>query len=212
MAYFPTNLLMDYQRLRGDDLRGLIPGLGLENPMSQVLPKEFGSESYQDMGALMSTMSMLNATMGLRQMTAVQRSEQTLIAQLTAQNELLQLQVASLTTEKEKLAKDLESAEKKLKEMTSQAELRDEISGKKKRIRRTAREIAREFTCPSTTCGKSYGSEGSLHQHMRLKHPDLEIVKNTATLTRLRSIPMTGEEQPEEFNIKASSEKSAGAE
>ena len=41
---------------------------------------------------------------------------------------------------------------------------------KRKRYRRTANEIERRFVC---FCGKSYGSEGSLNQHKKLKgHTD----------------------------------------
>lgn len=43
---------------------------------------------------------------------------------------------------------------------------------KKKRHRRSAREIERHFKCPAETCPKSYGSEGSLAQHIKLKHPE----------------------------------------
>ena len=48
--------------------------------------------------------------------------------------------------------------------------LRQEHEEKKKRHRRTASEIARNFRCPVDPCGKSYGSEGSLLQHIKLKH------------------------------------------
>ena len=40
-----------------------------------------------------------------------------------------------------------------------------------KRRRRTAQGIKRRYLCPVTDCGKSYGSDGSLNQHIRLKHP-----------------------------------------
>ena len=43
---------------------------------------------------------------------------------------------------------------------------------KKKRHRRTATEIARHYKCPIEDCPKSYGSEGSLNQHIKLKHPE----------------------------------------
>ena len=43
---------------------------------------------------------------------------------------------------------------------------------KKKRHRRTATEIARHYKCPIDDCPKSYGSEGSLNQHIKLKHPE----------------------------------------
>lgn len=42
---------------------------------------------------------------------------------------------------------------------------------KKKRHRRTATEIARHYKCPIEGCNKSYGSEGSLNQHIKIKHP-----------------------------------------
>ena len=44
------------------------------------------------------------------------------------------------------------------------------IEDKRKRSRRSANEIARSHICIVTTCGKSYGSEGSLMQHMKIKH------------------------------------------
>lgn len=44
---------------------------------------------------------------------------------------------------------------------------------KKSRIRRKAAEIERHYNCPNSSCGKGYGSEGSLIQHIKLKHPEL---------------------------------------
>eukprot|EP00331_Platyophrya_macrostoma_P023883 CAMPEP_0176440340 /NCGR_PEP_ID=MMETSP0127-20121128/20508_1 /TAXON_ID=938130 /ORGANISM="Platyophrya macrostoma, Strain WH" /LENGTH=162 /DNA_ID=CAMNT_0017824837 /DNA_START=206 /DNA_END=694 /DNA_ORIENTATION=+ len=116
-------------------------------------------------------MSALNAQMSLQQL-AYQRPEQLLIAELMRQNELLQLQVHSLTLEKEKLAEQLEAAQGTLKSATSQEAPTEDPNVKKKRFRRVAKDIARDFRCPVSTCGKCYGSEGSLHQHLRLKHPD----------------------------------------
>ena len=54
---------------------------------------------------------------------------------------------------------------------------------KRKRHRRTATEISRPYLCPIEDCPKSYGyvnyllyrffsSEGSLNQHLKLKHPE----------------------------------------
>ena len=40
-----------------------------------------------------------------------------------------------------------------------------------KRKRRKAKGIQRRYACPVQECGKSYGSDGSLNQHIRLKHP-----------------------------------------
>jgi ribosomal protein L37AE/L43A len=46
---------------------------------------------------------------------------------------------------------------------------------KKKRVRRTATEIERNWKCD--LCGKSYGSEGALKTHLKLKHPGVKIPK-----------------------------------
>jgi hypothetical protein len=40
------------------------------------------------------------------------------------------------------------------------------------RIRKKACEIKRDYHC--TYCPKAYGSEGSLSQHIKLKHQDCE--------------------------------------
>ena len=41
------------------------------------------------------------------------------------------------------------------------------------RHRRAATEISRHYRCPVQSCTKSYGSEGSLNQHVKLKHPQV---------------------------------------
>jgi len=41
---------------------------------------------------------------------------------------------------------------------------------RKKHMRRTAKEINRNFICPYDGCGKVYGSEGSLNLHIKIKH------------------------------------------
>lgn len=57
--------------------------------------------------------------------------------------------------------------------MIAEAEEHENSSGeeKKKRVRRCASQIERKFICPVPNCEKSYGTEGSMAQHMRLKHP-----------------------------------------
>jgi hypothetical protein len=47
------------------------------------------------------------------------------------------------------------------------------MSDKQKRHRRRATLIDRHYQCPLQTCSKNYGSEGSLNQHMKLKHPEV---------------------------------------
>ena len=37
-------------------------------------------------------------------------------------------------------------------------------------MRRTAKEINRDFICPYEQCQKVYGSEGSLNLHIKIKH------------------------------------------
>lgn len=46
---------------------------------------------------------------------------------------------------------------------------------KRKRFRKTAAEINRHFKCPIEVCQKAYGSEGSLNQHIKLKHNDYYV-------------------------------------
>ena len=42
----------------------------------------------------------------------------------------------------------------------------------KKRIRRRAKEIAMIYKCPISDCGRSYGLDSSLNQHLRYKHKE----------------------------------------
>lgn len=53
-----------------------------------------------------------------------------------------------------------------------QEEEKEEQEENKKRVRRCANEIERKCICPVSSCRKSYGSEGSLAQHMKFKHPN----------------------------------------
>lgn len=94
------------------------------------------------------------------------------------QNEMMKNQINSLLAQREKLFQSLNSYEQKTmskhgKQMTLGLEKTD--SEKKKRFRRSAKNIFRMFQCPTEKCSKSYGSEGSLHQHIRLKHPEFDI-------------------------------------
>ena len=52
---------------------------------------------------------------------------------------------------------------------TPNVEIND-IYVNRKRHRRNKNEIIREFTCEHPGCLKSYGSEGSLNQHIKRKH------------------------------------------
>eukprot|EP00918_Siedleckia_nematoides_P019126 GHVU01040760.1.p1 GENE.GHVU01040760.1~~GHVU01040760.1.p1 ORF type:complete len:887 (+),score=214.24 GHVU01040760.1:1-2661(+) len=57
----------------------------------------------------------------------------------------------------------------------------------KKRIRRTAMEIERRFRCPVIDCNKGYGTEATLLQHIRRKHPGYQ--ESGAMLARSNSSP-----------------------
>jgi hypothetical protein len=43
-------------------------------------------------------------------------------------------------------------------------------SGRKRHFRRCNNEIAKSYRCPYGICTKTYGSEGSLNLHMKIKH------------------------------------------
>lgn len=174
MAYFPHNLLPEFQKLKADSFQNALSSGSYQSP-----PKDFSAaiNPYQDLGSLMATMSALNAQMSLQQM-AFQQPEQAMINELMLQNEILQLKVRTLTAEKEALAEKLEIMQEKLRKITdTKVMIAEETSGKKKRFRRVAKDIARDFSCPVAGCEKSYGSEGSLHQHIRLKHPSFDLVQ-----------------------------------
>eukprot|EP01120_Amphizonella_sp_Union-15-10_P012310 TRINITY_DN5443_c0_g1_i3.p1 TRINITY_DN5443_c0_g1~~TRINITY_DN5443_c0_g1_i3.p1 ORF type:complete len:507 (-),score=88.03 TRINITY_DN5443_c0_g1_i3:167-1687(-) len=50
-------------------------------------------------------------------------------------------------------------------------------NGKKRRVRRTAAEIERNWRCDINSCNKAYGTEGALKMHMKLKHPGFKQSK-----------------------------------
>ncbi|CAI2383142.1 unnamed protein product [Moneuplotes crassus] len=62
---------------------------------------------------------------------------------------------------------DNQRLEEELKDIS---DTNESNSGKRKRHRRPAHEIRRHHKCPAPLCGKAYGSEGSLSQHLKLKH------------------------------------------
>merc|ERR1711935_1285821 len=61
---------------------------------------------------------------------------------------------------------------KRLRECSEQVlcSLEEKNVNKKRRHRRPAKDIDRHFNCPILKCDKSYGSEGSLNQHIKQKH------------------------------------------
>ena len=51
----------------------------------------------------------------------------------------------------------------------------EDESKRERRKRRTAVEIVRKYICKFRGCSKSYGSEGSLNQHMKNKHNEFYL-------------------------------------
>ena len=72
--------------------------------------------------------------------------------------------------------------------------------GKKSEIiqrhRRRAGEINRHYICPVSSCQKSYGSEGSLSQHVKVKHPQYKEVQKINSDSQLDENP----KKQENFN------------
>lgn len=78
---------------------------------------------------------------------------------LLAQTEVVKAPACACSDSKqEELVTQLQDDQKK----------KDKI--RKKHMRRTAKEINRNFICPYDGCGKVYGSEGSLNLHIKIKH------------------------------------------
>lgn len=84
------------------------------------------------------------------------------ITKLTSINSQLSLQLRRALQDKKELADMIASFEELSK---------DDTDEKKKRVRRCANEIQRKYICQVSGCEKSYGTEGSMAQHMKLKHP-----------------------------------------
>lgn len=79
-----------------------------------------------------------------------------------------------LTTKVKKLQEEIEGLKKKLKKIESGDGLNflgfDSKVTKQKRKRKKKDQVKRDFHCKINKCGKSYGTENSLNQHMKLKH------------------------------------------
>ena len=79
-----------------------------------------------------------------------------------------------LTTKVKKLQEEIETLRSKLKGYESGDGLKflgfNNTVVKQKRKRKKKDAVARKFFCKIGECGKSYGTENSLNQHMKLKH------------------------------------------
>ena len=107
---------------------------------------------------------------------------------LLVENNLLKSQLQSLAPVKRELSKSEESVQERNADAKEENSTPSQTAAatpvgntqqkgsKKKRYRRLAKQIERINCCPEASCGKAYGSEGSLHQHIRLKHPEFDIL------------------------------------
>jgi len=108
-------------------------------------------------------------------------------------NVVLTTQMKELVAEKNELLSKLSKLEQRQSEMALKSpSLGGDSESKKKRERRRACEIDRHYTCPIEKCQKSYGSEGSLNQHVKNKHP--ELANNPEF--RMNSLKKDGNESP----------------
>ena len=90
-------------------------------------------------------------------------------------NIALTSQVKELMDEKHQLISRLSKYEVPLPTQDEEMATPSERAEKTKRMRRNADEIERYYKCSVKVCGKSYGSEGSLNQHYKLKHPEIYL-------------------------------------
>ena len=82
-----------------------------------------------------------------------------------------------LTTKVKRLQKEVNRLKNEIQDFTNQhGNLLPPITNvqveKKKRKRKKKNEVERNYSCHIDGCQKSYGSENSLNQHMKIKHPD----------------------------------------
>lgn len=94
-------------------------------------------------------------------------------------NRILKTELSCLLKERNDLKQmiaRLERRNKKVCPTFNHREL-DDIYTNRKRHRRGKNEIRRMYECEYPNCRKKYGSEGSLNQHIKLKHGEKEYDK-----------------------------------
>lgn len=97
---------------------------------------------------------------------------------LQEREEMYQRANESLTPHKNEELKEDKSLTPSQMKSNSPIEVKEESMFKKcRRTRRMASEIERHYQCPVNHCRRSYGSEGSLNQHMKLKHPGFSYIQ-----------------------------------
>lgn len=91
-------------------------------------------------------------------------------------NKLLKTELCGLLKERNDLKQMIARLERRNKKICPSFNHRDlnDIYTNRKRHRRGKNEIRRMFECDYPNCKKTYGSEGSLAQHIKLKHEGIE--------------------------------------
>jgi len=77
-----------------------------------------------------------------------------------------------------------------------------------RRMRRKASQIKRLFQCPDKTCTKSYGTEGALKMHLKIKHPSLSYDPMNPTVLNDALISSAAAATPN-VNLSVSSDESS---
>lgn len=109
---------------------------------------------------------------------------------------VLNTQLRDITSLNVDLASTMQSLEKKKIELVGKSEI-EVVNLKKKRFRRTANQIERKHKCPVPPCTKCYGSDGSLLQHLRLKHVDYYQANLPMLKARVKAAEAARREQME---------------
>ena len=85
-------------------------------------------------------------------------------------NRSLKEKLMILHKERNELKHLIERLDRKNKSKSNAMSMVDDLYIKKKRIRRGKKEIIRVYVCKYPQCMKKYGTEGSLNQHIKIKH------------------------------------------
>lgn len=112
-----------------------------------------------------------------------------------------------LTTKVKKLQEEIEDLKEKIRKYEAQTMGNISLGGtgdsiKKKRKRKTKDQVERNFSCNIDSCAKSYGSENSLNQHMKLKHTEfwMRIKEKEQSLAKSTSSGLKDNEGSQESN------------
>ena len=97
-------------------------------------------------------------------------------------NRILKTELSCLLKEKNDLKQMIARLERRNKKLFPSFNKKniDDLYTNRKRHRRGKNEIKRSYQWEYPNCNKKYGSEGSLNQHIKLKHGGKEYVKNSS--------------------------------